>query len=266
MHIHYLDPYKDRSSLIHRLDPRVKLVLAVGFILATALTPPGAWPAYILFFALLLAVEIVSELGIGYIMKRSLLALPFVLAAAPIIFTLPGPPLFTFHIGPWDPSISATGLERFLSIGWKSWLSMQMAIVLAASTTFPDLLLAMRSVRIPKLLVAVIGLMWRYLFVLADEVMRLLRARDARSGHPANTPYRTGGTIAWRAHVTGGMAGNLFMRSFDRGERIYAAMAARGYDGEVRTLGMPPVSRPQKVLLVIGALVLSLLVLLSYLF
>jgi cobalt/nickel transport system permease protein len=266
MHIHYLDPYKDRSSLIHRLDPRVKLLLAVGFILATSLTPPGAWPVYILLFALLLAVEIVSQLGIGYIMKRSVLALPFVLAAAPIMFTLPGDPLFTFHIGPWLPSISEPGLERFISIGWKSWLSMQMAIVLAASTTFPDLLLAMRSVHIPKLLVAVIGLMWRYLFVLADEVMRLLRARDARSGHPANTPYRTGGTIAWRAHVTGGMAGNLFMRSFDRGERIYAAMAARGYDGEVRTLGMPPVSRPQKVLVIIGALILSLLVLLSYLF
>lgn len=266
MHIHYLDPYQDRTSLIHRLDPRIKLMLAVGFILALAFTPPGAWPAYIIFFALLLAVEIVSELGIGYIMKRSALALPFVLAAVPIIFTLPGDPVLRFPVGPWLLSISDAGLERFLSIGWKSWMSVQMAVVLAASTTFPDLLLAMRSVRVPKLLVAVIGLMWRYLFVLVDEVMRLLRARDARSGHPTDTPYRTGGTIRWRANVTGGMAGNLFMRSFARGERIYAAMAARGYDGEVRTLGMPPISRPQKLLLVVGALILIFLVFLSYLF
>jgi cobalt/nickel transport system permease protein len=265
MHVHYLDPYRDRSSPIHRLDPRVKLLLAVGFILATALTPAGAWPAYILLFALLLAVEILSDLGVGYVMRRSLLAFPFVLAAVPILFTLPGDPLLTLHIGPWSPTISVAGVERFISIALKSWLSVQMAIVLASSTQFPDLLSAMRAVRVPKLLVAVIGLMWRYLFVLADEAMRLMRARDARSGHPVETPYRTGGTLAWRARVTGGMAGNLFMRSFDRGERIYAAMAARGYDGEVRTLGMQPVPRSQMALLFVGAVVLALLVFLSYL-
>jgi cobalt/nickel transport system permease protein len=188
-----------------------------------------------------------------------------VLAAVPILFTVPGEPLIEFQVGPWSPSISAAGLERFISIAFKSWLSVQMAIVLAGSTPFPDLLSAMRAVHVPKLLVAVIGLMWRYLFVLADEAMRLMRARDARSGHPADAPYRTGGSIAWRAHVTGGMAGNLFMRSYDRGERIYAAMAARGYDGEIRTLGMLPVARPQKALLVIGVLILALLVFLSYL-
>ena len=265
MHVHYLDPYRHRPSPIHRLDPRVKLLLAVGFILATALAPPGAWPVYVLLFALLLAVEILSDLGVGYVMRRSVLALPFVLAAVPILFTLPGDPLVTFPIGPWSLSISAAGVERFISIAIKSWLSVQMAIVLAGATRFPDLLSAMRAVHVPKLLVAVIGLMWRYLFVLADEAMRLMRARDARSGHPMGNPYPTGGTLGWRARVTGGMAGNLFMRSFDRGERIYAAMAARGYDGEVRSLGMSPVSGPQKALLVAGALVLTLLVILSYL-
>jgi len=265
MHAHFLDSYRHRSSPIHRLDPRVKLLLAVGFIFATALTPPGAWPVYILLFALLLAVEILSELGVGYVMKRAVLAFPFVLAAVPILFTLPGVPLVTFDIGPWSLSVSDAGLERFISIALKSWFSVQMAIVLASSTPFPDLLAAMRAVHVPKLLVAVIGLMWRYLFVLADEAMRLMRAREARSGHPADTPYRTGGSIAWRAHVTGGMAGNLFLRSFDRGERIYAAMAARGYDGEVRSVPMPPISGPQRLLLVGGVMVLTLLVILSYL-
>ncbi len=265
MHAHFLDSYRHGFSPIHRLDPRVKLVLAVGFILATALTPPGAWPVYILLFALLLAVEILSELSVSYVMKRAVLAFPFVLAAVPILFTLPGNPLVTFTIGPWSPSISDAGLERFISIALKSWFSVQMAIVLAGSTPFPDLLVAMRAVHVPKLLVAVIGLMWRYLFVLADEAIRLMRARDARSGHPVDTPYKTGGSIAWRARVTGGMAGNLFMRSFDRGERIYAAMAARGYDGEVRSVPLPPVSGPQRMLLFGGVVVLVLLVILSYL-
>jgi len=265
MHVHFLDPYRHRASPVHRLDPRVKLLLAVGFIFATALTPPGAWPVYILLFSLLLAVEILSDLGVGYVLKRSMLALPFMLAAIPILFTLPGDALATLHIGPWELAISSEGLERFISIAIKSWLSVQMAVVLASSTPFPDLLGAMRAVGIPRLLVAVVGLMWRYLFVLVDEALRLMRARESRSGYPAGSPYRHGGTLGWRARVTGGMAGNLFMRSFDRGDRIYAAMAARGYDGEVRHLPLPPVTGGQRVLLAGGLSVLGLLVLLSYL-
>ena len=182
MHISFLDPYQPRPSLIHRLDARVKLVLALAFILTTALAPPGAWPVYVLLFALVLAVEILSELGVGHVLRRALIALPFALAALPVLFTVPGPALLTVPIGPWDLTITGPGLERFISILLKSWISVQMAIVLAASTAFPDLLMAMRAIRVPRLLVAIFGLMWRYLFVLADEALRLLRARSARSG------------------------------------------------------------------------------------
>ena len=120
----------------------------------------------------------------------------------------------------------------------------------------------MEGLRLPRLLVAVIGLMWRYLFVLVDEVMRLARAREARSGAVDTAANRAGGTVAWRARVTGGMAGNLFLRSFDRAERIYAAMAARGYDGEVRGLPRAAVSRGAWFVLAAGlALYLALILL-----
>ncbi len=152
---------------------------------------------------------------------------------------------------------------RFVSIAVKSWLSVQMAIVLASTTAFPDLLGAMRSLRVPRLLVTVIGLMWRYLFVLVDEVMRLMRARESRSGHPAEPAGRIGGSLAWRGKVTGGMAGNLMLRSFDRSERIYAAMASRGYDGEVRGLPRPPVPPLAWAVLAGGLLFLMLILLLG---
>ena len=242
MHIHFLDPFHAGSSLIHQLDPRVKLVLALAFILTTSLTPFGAWAAYILLLALALSVEMLSDLGIGYVWKRSLLAIPFLLAALPLMFTISGTPLASFTLGPWTFTISLEGLERVLSITFKSWISVQIAIVLAATTSFPQLLSAMRALHIPKLLVAIFGLMWRYMFVMADETLRLLRARAARSGASRNAEYKTGGSLAWRARVTGGMAGNLLLRSFERGDRIYAAMSARGYDGEVRTLPLPPLT------------------------
>lgn len=265
MHAHFLDPYRDGASLVHQLDGRVKLVLALAFILTTSLTPPGAWPAYVLLLAIVLSVALASELGLSYVLKRAMLALPFVLAAAPVLFTLPGNPLAELSIGPWTLTISDRGLERFISVAFKSWLSVQMAIVLAATTPFPELLSAMRALHIPRLLVAVIGLMWRYLFVLVDEVLRLTRAREARSGYAEASGTRRGGSLAWRARVTGGMAGNLFLRSFDRADRIYAAMSARGYDGEVRGLPRPPLSAAGWLTLVTGLAVLLLLLAVSLL-
>ncbi len=266
MHYHFLDPYRPRPSLVHRLDPRVKFILALVFILVTALTPPGAWPVYILLFSIVLSVEVLSELGVGNVLRRSSLALPFVLAALPIIVTVKGLPLLSLPRGPWTLTVTHEGVARFASVAAKSWLSVQMAIVLAASTPFPELLLAMRAIRIPRLLVAIVGLMWRYLFVLVDETLRLMRAREARSGHPAAPGARVGGSVAWRARVTGGMAGSLFLRSFERADRIYAAMASRGYDGEVRAFAIPRMSPAQWSVLGAGIALLGLLAVGGFLF
>ncbi len=251
--------------MVHALDARAKFPLTLAFILATALVPAGAWPVYVLLLALVLSAVILSELGVGYVLKRAVLALPFVLAALPVVFTVPGDALLRVAAGPWTLTVSDQGVIRFVSIAFKSWLSVQAAIVLAGATPFPELLAAMRALRIPRLLVAIIGLMWRYLFVLADEALRLMRARAARSGHVAAPGVRPGGTLAWRARVTGGMAGNLFLRSFERAERIYAAMAARGYDGEVRLLPQPPLPVGQRFVLAAGLVLLAMLVMIGYL-
>ncbi len=165
MHIHFLDPYRPRVSLIHQLDPRVKLVLALAFILTASLVPFGAWPIYVLLLAMSLSIIVASELGLKYVLKRAALAAPFVLAAVPVMFTVAGPAVATIPIGSAVLTLTSNGLERFISIALKSWISVQIAIVLAASTSFPDLLVAMRAIKLPRLLVAVFGLMWRYLFV-----------------------------------------------------------------------------------------------------
>lgn len=265
MHVHFLDPYRAGTSPVHTLDPRIKLVLALAFILTTSLTPVGAWPAYILLFAIALSVEILSELGVGKVLKRSSLALPFMLAALPLAFTMGTQRLFAIPLGFGELTVFAEGLERFASIAVRSWISVQVAIVLASTTSFPDLMLAMRAIKVPKLLVSIFGLMWRYIFVMADEAQRLMRARESRSAVATMPGLKAGGSIGWRARVTGGMAGNLFVRSLERGDRIYSAMSARGYDGEVRTLGLPRVSRGEWTLLLVGIIVLLGLLWLSLL-
>lgn len=280
MHVHFLDPYRHSHSLVHQLDGRVKFILAVAFILTCSLTPVSAWAVYILLLALILSIEILSTLGVRYVHKRALLAAPFVLAALPIIFTVDGAKLFSLPFGTWTLTASVEGLERFISIALKSWLSVQAAIVLAAVTPFPELLQAMRSVGIPRLLVAMFGLTWRYIFVLVDEALRLMRARAARSGinpdfHPPESASgqrersrraHEGGGIIWRAQVTGGMAGSLFLRGFDRSDRIYTAMLSRGYDGEVRLMPIPPLNTASKLILFAGLFLLGSLLSFGILF
>jgi cobalt/nickel transport system permease protein len=208
------------------------------------------------------------------VLRRANLALPFVLAALPVIFTTEGVELFSLPIGTWTLTASVEGLERFISIALKSWLSVQAAIVMAAATPFPELLQAMRAVGIPRLLVAMFGLTWRYLFVLVDEALRLIRARAARSGvsSEVNRPERSrrtkaeGGAIIWRAQVAGGMAGSLFLRGFERSDRIYTAMLSRGYDGEVRVIPLPALSGVSKLVLFAGLLLLGILLLFGILF
>ncbi|MCP4536548.1 MAG: cobalt ECF transporter T component CbiQ [Chloroflexi bacterium] len=244
MHIHALDAYRPRTSPVHFLDSRIKFVLTVLFIITSALVPDGVWPAYILLIIVVLAVILVSRLGMRFVQRRAAVALPFALAAVTVVFSTPGRSLLTMPVLHWQLTVTDDGLIRFISIVLKSWLSVQMAVVMTASTPFPALLQAMRSLRLPQVLVTTFGFAYRYIFVIGDEVLRLMRARTARSGARDG---KGGGSILWRARVTGGMAGSLFLRSIERSERIYDAMVARGYDGETRSL-RPPILRPWDIL------------------
>jgi len=256
-----LDPYQPHVSRLHDLDARVKLALAVGFILIAALCPPGAWPAYVLLLTITLSGALLSQLGVGYVMKRSLLALPFILAAVPLLFTTAGNTWLSFPFFGTVANISDAGVVRVASIALKSWLSVQAAVLLAATTTIQDLLAALRAYHLPRLLAVTVALMWRYLFVMSDEALRMLRARTARSGHLAGR--KTGGRLIWRARVTGGMAGSLFLRSFERSEAIYHAMVSRGYDGEIRTLPTRRLSQNEIWLMIGGSIVLSMILLIG---
>jgi cobalt/nickel transport system permease protein len=260
MHFDAFDRYQATESALHRLDPRVKVVLAVAFILSNALLPDGAWLAFAMSWLFVLAGNDMARLGLGYTFMRSFIALPFALAAVSAIFSPLGSPLFSFQFLWMDLAVTDFGLVRFLSILARSWLSVQVAILLVATTQFPDLIHAFEHLRVPRVLTTIIAFLYRYLFVLTDEVFRLLRARQARS---AGTPgQKQGRNVFWRAQVTGAMAGQLFLRSYERSERIYHAMLSRGYTGHVRTINPHQMTSRDWLVLGIGlsALVFSQLV------
>lgn len=228
-----LDRYIAGTSVIHALDARVKLVLTVALIVCAALLPVGAWLALTALTALVWAAIITSGVGLSTILKRSLLALPFLLVVVTVIFSLPGRPIFRLPLGFVTLTATDAGLLRFVTIVWKSWISMQAALLLTATTHFLDVLRALQALHMPKIIVALMSFMYRYLFILVEEAQRLLRARDCRS---AALEGAGGGSVLWRAQVTGRLVGTLFLRSFERSERIYVAMLSRGYTGELRSL------------------------------
>jgi cobalt/nickel transport system permease protein len=258
MHANTFDRYQEGESLIHHLDPRVKVVLTVLFIVSNVLLPDGAWLAFLLAWGLILLVSALTGLGLDYAIKRSFVAMPFALAAVTAIFALPGQPLFVWNFGPWHLVVTDAGMIRFTSIVARSWLSIQMAILLTATTQFPDLMHALHHLHVPQLLVIIVSFMYRYLFVLTDEAMRLMRAREARSARP--TPGGGGGSLAWRARVSGNMAGQLFLRSYERSDRVYNAMLARGYNGQFLSIN-PHIMRASDW--IIGAFAVIILLLLQ---
>ncbi len=258
-----LDRYIDRQSPVHGLDARVKLLLTLVCVLSLSLLPPGSWFALLACGLLIWWAVLRANVGLGTILARALVALPFALAALTLLFTRPGTPLFVLHLGPLQLTATDDGLIAFLSVLLKAWLSVQAALLLTATTHFSDLLYALRALRLPSVVVGVLGFAYRYLFVTVEEAQRMLRARACRAAEQPGR--RAGGSLIWRASVVGQMVGTLFLRAYERSERIYVAMLARGYHGEMRTLGGRPLSATEQGLLLIGAGLFAAIVLLALL-
>ena len=202
VHDELLNPYRHGASLIHRLPAPVKLLGAAACVLVSVLLPRTAWPAYAGMGAGLLLVALLSSVPLRHLGHRLLLAEPFAVGVALLA-------LLQDH-----------GLQVFLAMLAKSTLCLFCIILLNSTTRFTDLLRTFRWLRVPALLVVTLALMHRYLFVLVDETARLRRARRSRT-------FTTGRVFGWRLMAT--VAAQLFVRTSERAERVYAAMCARGW-------------------------------------
>ena len=202
--------------------------------------PAGQWAAFALLVALLATAIAAGRLPPLLVLRRSALALPFLLVALPLLFTKSGEALFTVPAVFWRWHATDAGLTALCSVLAKSLLSVAAAVVLTATTPPFDLLRALRGIGVPRIIVMTVSFMYRYLSVIGEEATRLLRARDCRS---VRVDRRSGGSLLWRSQVAGNMVGSLFLRSYERSERVFDAMTARGYDGELRGARRPDAGR-----------------------
>jgi len=224
----FIDQYSDGDSLIHRLDPRTKLITSLAFIVAVVLTPVSNWRVFIFYFCLVVALLIISRLPPLYVLKRSLVIFPFVLLVAIFIpFFKQGEVAGSYNIGLWQVSVTYSGLVVLANVVVKAWLSILSLILLSATTQFTELLRGLRQSGVPEVIVLILSFMYRYIFVLVDETLRMRRAQDSRN---------FGGSRRRQLKTIGNMIGTLFIRSYERGERVYAAMLSRGFDSQIRSL------------------------------
>ncbi len=215
MRLDFLERYSRDDAPLQRLDARLKLLATVVYVVGVVATPIGFWN--------LLAVEglmLAFLVGLSGVPPRELAGrwLGFLALFG----------FLTLAVAPIRPERAEFGLVVVaLTLLAKESLAFLGTLMLVQVTPFHDLLVGLRKLGMPATLVATLHFMYRYLFVLTEELDRMVIARRSRT-------FRRSGRLDWG--LLTGLIGTLFLRSFERGERVHAAMLARGWDGTPRTL------------------------------
>jgi len=223
----FIDKYSKLDSPIHKLDPKTKIISAIIYIVCVVLTPPQAIAEFILFFIFILAMLLISKVPLRFVMKRSLVIFPFILLVVVFIPFLKKGELAGFlNVGTIHLAVSYGGLWMVWNVIVKSFLSVLAMILLGSTTNFQILLKGLEQLHLPKVFLMTLAFMYRYLFIIVDEAMRMERAHKSRY---------FGGQALRQIRIFSNIIGLLFIRAYERGERAYQSMCARGFDREIKT-------------------------------
>ncbi len=226
----FIDRFSDRKSFLHSLDPRVKFIIAIIIILNIITTGNNDYISFLIYFFIIIILILISNVPLGYIFSRSLVIIPFVLLIS--IFNI---------------FFREDGIIIFYNIAIRTFLSILSMILLSSTTDFVSLLKGLERMKIPDIFIQMLSFMFRYLFVIMDEMLKLKMARDTRY---------FGGRIINQIKVFGNIIGVLFIRSYERAERIYNSMLARGFNGEIITMNELRFSKRDYISLILSISVL----------
>jgi len=222
MHHSHIDRFAQGHSVVHHLDARAKLLSVIGYTVVlisfdryavSALAPMLVLPLAMLWFA---------RIPTWFAVRRVLVLSPFILVlclASPYYDRVP----FEVTLGSWRFTTTGGWLTA-ADVAIKFTLGVMALTALMSTTPFTQMLEGMRKLGVPKMLAAQLGFLYRYLFLLVDEALRLKRGRDFRGAALA--------PVGRRLKAVGSMIGHLFVHTLDRSDRVYTAMTARGYRGE----------------------------------
>jgi cobalt/nickel transport system permease protein len=214
--------FEPLDSFVHLLAPRVKLVVMLAFVLSVVATPARAVWAFGLYAALVLVAAGMARLPLRTLGGRMAVEVPFVAFAIALPFLGQGPRHDVLGL-----SLSVAGSWAAWNILAKASLGVAVSVVLAWSTPVASILEGLERLRVPRALTAIAGFMVRYLDVIMGDLHRLQVARVSRGDDPR---------WAGQGKAIAATAGTLFVRCFERGERVHRAMLSRGFDGRYPTV------------------------------
>jgi cobalt/nickel transport system permease protein len=209
--------YIHRHSVVHSLPAHPKIVAALLFIFTVVATPITWWFNFLGYFALIITVALSAKIPLKTLFTRALIEIPFVFFAVLMPFFGKGE---TISVGPLN--LYEEGLIAAAGILIKGTLGVLTAITLSTSTTAREMLRGLEKLNLPTLMVQIASFMLRYVNVVNDEMERMKIARESRG-------FVATGIKHWK--VLANAAGALFIRSYERGERVHLAMLSRGYTG-----------------------------------
>lgn len=200
----FIDSYTDFKTPLHRLNSKLKIILWIAFLLLIILSVPG--PLILLYAAIISILAYLSKIPLKFIGKKFLEILPFI-----VIIALSA----LFKKG---------GVALFLNCMIKATLAITLTLIVFSTTKFTQLLQALKEFRIPGLFIYLLSFMYRYSFLLEDEFLRARRAYESRNVSNKNDFKK--------ARIFCNILGAIFIRAYERAERVYLAMCARGYANE----------------------------------
>jgi len=219
-HAHAL--YRHGHSPLHHVASQVKIVGAFGFVIAVVLTPRTAFWAFAFYAAVVLGLVVLAHIPPAYIARRAVVLVPFLLVA--LLFPLVGS---GERIDVLGMSMSVDGLWDLWNIAAKAGLGFATAVVLASTTEITDLLRGLEALHMPRIVTAIIGFAVRYIDIVAADFTRMRIALSSRGYHARSVR-------AWAMYAR--TIGTMFMRTYERGERVYLAMLSRAYTGTMPAL------------------------------
>lgn len=224
MSFHHLDQYATVASPVTRSTPAARVLAATAIAVGTAALPLGAWTHLGMLAGIAVALAVAARLPVSLVVHRLAGPFVFVLAASVgLLFLVPGTALV--RVGPFG--ISDAGLQRFGFVLGRASVALTAAVVLVSTTSFPELVQALRQLRLPAAVTTALGLGYRLLYLLVDELERLQRAARSRNAQGGSTNKR---------RLLVGIAAVGLSRAVARGERTHRAMLARGFTGDLPSL------------------------------
>lgn len=214
----FLDTLSYKDTVIHRLDPRTKVIATFAFIVTVVSFPKYEIAGLIPFFLFPAVIFSLGDIPVWFILKKVLIVSVFAVFIG--IFN----PLFDTRVMVNLFGIPVSGgWVSFFSILLKFFLTICSALLLISTTSFPGICHALRKLGTPEIFISQLLFLYRYIFVLIEETLRMVRARDLRSF----------GKRGQGISVFINLIATLFMRTIERSERIYHAMLSRGFSGTI---------------------------------